>query len=196
MRPVGKLIYFAISSVDGYVEDAAGSFQALAPDEEVHVFVNRTMRGVDTYLYGRKMYETMTYWETADLDDSDGEIGFEFATMWRAATKVVYSRTLDVATTGRTRIERDFDADGVRRLKAAEGADLAVGGAELGGLALATGVVDEVHLYLAPITFGGGKPALPGGVALGLELLDERRFASGFVHLRYGVSAPALTSRT
>ncbi|HLK44934.1 MAG TPA: dihydrofolate reductase family protein, partial [Acidimicrobiales bacterium] len=188
--------YFAISSVDGYVEDPDGSFMALAPDEEVHVFTNASMRGVDTYLYGRRMYETMTYWETADLDDSDSVVGFEFATMWRAATKVVYSRTLEVATTGRTRVEREFDADGVRTLKAAAAADLAIGGADLGGQALAAGLVDEMHLYLAPVIFGGGKPALPSGLALDVELLEEHRFASGFVHLRYGVSALASASRT
>jgi dihydrofolate reductase len=188
---MAALIYLTICSLDGYVEDADGRFQWGAPDDEVAAFINDSMRGVGTYLYGRRMYETMQYWETANQNEGDDKIGFEFATMWRAATKVVYSRVLGEATTARTRIEHDFGIEEVRRQKSSADTDLAIGGAELGGQALTAGLVDELHLYLAPLTVGGGKPALPAGLGVALDLRDERRFASGFVHVRYGVSSPS-----
>ncbi len=179
---MGKLIYSAIASLDGYVEDGRGSFDWAAPDEEVHAFVNELERPVGTYLYGRRMYETMVYWET---DEDDDPVAHDYGEIWRAADKVVYTRTLTTVSSARTRIERDFDAAAVRQMKESSPADLTVGGAELGGRAIAEGLVDECQLLLAPVLVGGGKRALPAGVRADLELLDERRFASGFVFLRY-----------
>lgn len=182
---MAKLIYSAIASLDGYVEDAEGRFDWAAPDEEVHSFVNDLERPIGTYLYGRRMYETMVYWETAG---DESEVAQEYAEIWRAADKVVYSRTLSAATSARTRIWRTFEPDAVQRLKESSAADLSIGGAELGGQALQTGVVDEIHLLLTPIIVGGGKRALPHGLGARLELLDERRFRSGVVHLHYRVN--------
>src|SRR3954452_6578614 len=178
-----KLIYSAIASLDGYVEDEQGGFAWARPDEEVHSFVNELERPIGTYLYGRRMYETMTYWETAG-DDHD--VTREFAEIWRAADKVVYSRTLEEVTTPRTRLERKFDADAVRALKDRSDSDISVGGAGLAAEACRAGLVDEVHLLLQPVSVGAAKPALPGG--LRLELLDEHRFASGVVHLHYATA--------
>jgi dihydrofolate reductase len=187
---MGNLIYSAITSLDGYIVDAEGDFEWAAPDEEVHAFVNDLERPVGTYLYGRRMYETMAVW-----DDSAAVAGWsaaseDFAAIWQAAEKVVYSRTLETASTRRTRIERDFDPEAVRQLKEAADRDLTIGGAEIAGQALAAGVVDEVQLFLTPILVGGGSRALPDGVRVALELLDERRFAGGVVYLRYA-SAPS-----
>ena len=179
---MAKLIYSAIASLDGYTADADGNFDWAAPGEEVHAFVNDLERPVGTYLYGRRMYEMMVPWETmAD----ERPVMRDFAEIWRAADKIVYSRTLDSASSARTRIEREFDPEAVRAVKASAERDLAVGGAELAGHALRAGVVDEVQLFLNPVVVGGGKRALPDGVRLGLELLDERRFGSGVVYLRY-----------
>ena len=179
---MAKLIYSAIASLDGYTADADGNFDWAAPGDEVHAFVNDLERPVGTYLYGRRMYEMMVPWETmAD----ERPVMRDFAEIWRAADKIVYSRTLDSASSARTRIERAFDPEAVRALKASAERDLTVGGAELAGHALRAGVVDEVQLYLNPVVVGGGKRALPDGVRLGLELLDERRFGSGVVYLRY-----------
>ena len=186
---MGKLVYAAIASLDGYVADAAGDFGWCAPDEEVHGFVNDLERPVGTYLYGRRMYEVMVFWESDDALAGEPGVMQDYASIWRAADKVVYSRTLESASTERTRIEREFDADAVRRLKDASESDISVGGAELAGQALRAGLVDECHLFLAPVIVGGGKRALPGDLRLGLELLAERRFGSGFVHLHYGVAA-------
>jgi dihydrofolate reductase len=186
---VAKLIYSAIASLDGYVEDRGGGFEWAAPDEEVHAFINDLERPIGTYLYGRRMYETMTYWETAGGDDDRTAVTRDFAEIWRAADKIVYSRTLETPSSGRTRVERVFDPPAVRRLKGSAGRDLTIGGAELAGHALAAGLVDECHLYLHPIVVGGGKPALPQALRLRLELRDERRFRSGVVHLRYRVLA-------
>jgi dihydrofolate reductase len=186
---VAKLIYSAIASVDGYTEDESGKFDWAAPSDEVHAFVNDLERDVGTYLYGRRMYETMVYWETDSSEDEPTEIWRDFAELWRAADKVVYSRTLETACTRRTRIEREFDPDAVRQLKATAARDIGVGGPELAAQALRAGVVDEVHLLFVPVLVGGGKPALPDEVRLELELLDERRFANGTVFLRYGVKA-------
>jgi dihydrofolate reductase len=182
---MAKLIYSAIASLDGYVADASGNFDWAAPDEEVHAFVNDLERSIGAYLYGRRMYETMLAWETMLLDDQPAEVR-DFAEIWRAADKVVYSKTLDSVSSARTRLERDFDPDAVRRVKAAAGGDLTVGGPGLAAQAIRTGLVDEYHLFLTPVVVGGGTQALPDGVRLELELLDERRFGSGVVHLHYG----------
>jgi dihydrofolate reductase len=181
---MAQLIYSAISSLDGYIADEDGNFDWGVPDEEVHSFLNDLERPVGTYLYGRRMYEVMAAWETIRTADQPPAIR-DFAEMWQAADKVVYSRTLETASSARTRIERDFDPESVRRMKAAAGRDLTVGGPELAAQAFAAGLVDECHLFLAPIVVGGGKRSLPDGVRVGLELLDERRFGNGMVHLRY-----------
>jgi len=181
---MADLIYAALASLDGYIEDEDGKFDWAKPDEEVHSFVNELERGVGTYLYGRRRYETLAVWETLPLDEQPSYIR-DYAELWRDSDKIVYSRTLDTASTPRTRIERDFDADAVRRLKDEAERNLAVGGAELAGHALSAGLVDELHLLLAPVLVGGGKRALPDDVRLPLELVGERRFGSGFVHLHY-----------
>lgn len=184
---MAKLVYSFIASLDGYVEDAGGRFDWAAPSEEAHAFVNELEAGVGTYLYGRRMYETMAVWETDPEFAEDSPVTRDFAAMWQAADKVVYSSTLTEAATSKTRIERRFDPDAVRELKAATGSDLAVGGAELAGQALATGLVDECHALLAPVAVGGGKRALPDDVRLGLELTDQRRFDDGMVYLHYAI---------
>jgi dihydrofolate reductase len=184
---VARLVYSFLASLDGYVEDADGGFGWAAPGEEAHAFVNELERGVGTYLYGRRMYETMAVWETDPAFAEDSPVTREFAAIWQQAEKVVYSTTLAEAATSKTRIERRFDADGVRQLKAAADSDLAVGGAQLAGQALAAGLVDECHVFLAPVVVGGGKRALPDGVRLDLELTDERRFADGMAYLRYAI---------
>jgi dihydrofolate reductase len=188
---MANLIYSAITSLDGYVEDPDGGIGWAAPDEEVHRFVNELERPVGTYLYGRRMYETMRSWETAQGAPDQSAAGREFAEIWRGADKVVYSTTLDAVSTARTRIERTFDPDQVRELKAAAVADISVGGAHLGAHALRAGLVDELQLFLVPVVVGGGKRALPSDVRLELRLLDERRFAGGVVYLRYGIGHTA-----
>lgn len=184
---MARLVYFFIASFDGYVEDAGGRFDWAAPGEEAHAFVNDLERGVGTYLYGRRMYETMAVWETEPALAAESPVTAEFAAIWQAADKIVYSRTLTAASTRRTRIEPSFDAEAVRELKAATESDLAIGGAELAAQALAAGLVDECHALLAPVAVGGGKRALPNGLRLDLELTDQRRFESGMVYLRYGI---------
>ena len=189
---MARLIYSMLMSLDGYISDASGAFGWAAPDEEVHGFVNDLERGVGTYLYGRRMYETMVYWQTAGAEAGDPDVVVDFAEMWRAADKVVFSRTLETAATPRTRIERNFDAGAVRALKANAASDLSVGGAGLAGEALRAGLVDELQLFIVPHLAGGGTRALPEGVAGPLSLLEERRFAAGTVYLRNAVSpAPA-----
>lgn len=183
---MARLIYAAIASLDGYVEDEDGKFDWAVPDEEVHTFVNDLERPIGAYLYGRRMYETMVFWETAG-GDHEPAVFNDYAEIWRAAEKVVFSRTLDTASSAKTRIERDFDPEAIRRLKESSEADLSVGGAELAGQALGAGLVDECHLFLFPIVVGGGKRALPHGVRALLELLGERRFGGGVVHLHYRV---------
>jgi dihydrofolate reductase len=185
---MAKLIYSAIASLDGYVEDEEGKFDWSTPDEEVHAFVNDLERPIGTYLYGRRMYETMVFWETATTDAAEPAVFSDYAEIWRATQKIVYSRTLQSASSARTRIERDFDRDAVRRLKDSSGSDIGIGGAELAGHAVGAGLVDECHLFLCPIVVGGGKRALQGNVRAQLELLDERRFRNGVVHLHYRVS--------
>ena len=184
---MAKLIYSAIASLDGYVEDASGNFEWAAPDEEVHAFVNDLERPVGTYLYGRRMYETMVFWETAGLADDDPEVIRDFASLWRAADKIVFSRTLTSVTTARTRTEPDFDPDLIRQLKQSSDADLGVGGAEVAGQALAAGLVDEIQLFLVPAIVGGGKRALPPDVQARLRLIGTRGFAGGFVYAHYAV---------
>jgi dihydrofolate reductase len=182
---VAKLIYSAIASLDGYVEDEQGNFDWAAPDAEVHAFVNDLERPIGTYLYGRRMYETMVYWETVSTSGDQAAVSRDFAEIWRAAEKIVYSRTLQTVSSARTRIGREFDAAAIRRLKDSSRSDITIGGAELAGQAIAEGLVDECHLLLGPILVGGGKRALPAGVHAELELLDERRFRSGVIYLHY-----------
>ena len=184
---MARLIYSAIASLDGYIEDSDGGFRWAMPDEEVHAFVNDLERPIGTYLYGRRMYETMVFWETASAEPGESTVFSDYAAIWRAAEKIVYSRELQSVSSARTRIERAFDRDAIDQLKHSSGADIAVGGAELAGQALDAGLVDELHLLLCPVLVGGGKPALPANVRARLELLDERRFQNGFVHLHYRV---------
>jgi dihydrofolate reductase len=188
---MAKLIYFAIMSLDGYIEDASGGFDWAAPDAEAHAFVNELERSVGTYLYGRRMYETMAVWENDPSVAAASPQTRDFAALWRAADKIVYSTTLKEPSTSRTRVEPRFDPDAVRALKEAAEADMAIGGPGLASHAFRAGLVDECHVLLAPALVGGGKPGLPGGVRLDLELVDERRLAGGMVFLRYGVRATA-----
>jgi dihydrofolate reductase len=182
---VARLSYSVLASLDGYVEDPSGRFDWAAPDAEVHVFVNELERPVGTHLYGRRMYETMRYWEDPPgLAEAAPHIQ-EYAAIWQAAEKVVYSRTLRSATTARTRIEPEFEAEAVRRLKDETSGEISIGGPELAGQAIAAGLVDEYRLFLVPVLVGGGKRALPDGVQARLELVDERVFAGGTVYLRY-----------
>ncbi len=188
---MAKLLYSAITSLDGYVADQRGNFDWAAPDEEVHAFVNDLERSVGTYLYGRRMYDVMVAWETMPLADQPAVIR-DFAEIWRAADKVVYSTTLETAPSARTRIERVFDPEAVRQIKAEATRDVSVGGPGLAADAIGAGLVDECHLFLTPILVGGGTPSLPLGVRLELELLDERRFAGGVVHLHHRTKAPTV----
>jgi dihydrofolate reductase len=182
---VAKLIYSAISSLDGYVADEDGNFDWAVPDEDVHAFINDLDRPVGTYLYGRRMYETMVGWETDPTLADRSPLMRDFAQIWRAADKIVYSRTLERVTSARTRIERDFDPEAVRRMKAAAGRDLTVGGPDLAAHAIKAGLVDEWRLFVTPIVVGGGKRSVPDNVRVKLELLDERRFKGGVVYLHY-----------
>ena len=181
---MAQLIYSAIASLDGFIEDADGNFDWAAPDEEVHAFVNDLERPVGTHLYGRRMYETMAVWQRMDVS-AEPDVMRDYAGIWRDANKVVYSRTLAAASTPRTRIERDFDPEAVRRMKETAGRDLSVGGPGLAAHALRAGIVDEIQLFLVPVVVGGGTRALPDGLRVDLDLLDERRFAGGAVYLRY-----------
>lgn len=185
---MAKLIYVAIASLDGYVEDEEGRFDWAAPDDEVHAFVNDLERPIGTYLYGRRMYETMVFWETASTEVDEPTVFSDYGAIWQTAEKIVYSRALQTVSSARTRIEREFDPDAVRRLKQSSAVDIAVGGSELAGHAIRAGLVDECHLFLCPVVVGGGKRALPDNVRAQLELLDERRFRNGVVHLHYRVS--------
>ena len=186
---MAKLIYSAITSLDGYVADEDGRFDWAAPDEEVHRFVNDLERPIGTYLYGRRMYEVMVFWETAHTLADQPPYVQDFAEIWQAADKIVYSKTLETVSSARTRIEPVFDPGAVRQLKATAARDITVGGPTLAARALEAGLVDELHLFLSPVVVGGGKRSLPDNVHLKLELLDERRFGNGAVHLRYRVRA-------
>ena len=186
---MAKLIYSAITSLDGYVADEDGNFDWAAPDEEVHAFVNDLERPIGTYLYGRRMYDVMRYWETAPTDAGQQPVMRDYARIWQAADKIVYSKTLATASTTRTRIEKDFDTDAVRRMKATATRDISVGGPHLAAQAIRAGLVDELHLFVVPIVVGGGNRALPEHARLRLQLLEERRFAGGVVHLHYRMLA-------
>jgi dihydrofolate reductase len=185
---MAKLIYSVIASADGYVEDASGDIEWGAPDDETFRFVNDLERPIGTYLYGRRMYETMRYWETAHTLPGQTAVEQEFTGIWRAADKIVFSTTLAAAPTPRTRIEPSFDPVLVRRLKESADRDLTVGGANLAGQALKAGLVDQVQLFLVPVIVGGGKRALPDGLRAGLELTETRQFAGGVVYLSYRLS--------
>jgi dihydrofolate reductase len=186
---MAKLIYSAITSLDGYVADPQGNFDWAVPGEEVHAFINDLERALGTYLYGRGMYEVMVFWETAHRGVAHPSHLHEFAEIWRAADKIVYSKTLQTLSSASTRIERDFDPEAVRQLKAKAGRDISVGGADLAAQAIRAGLVDEYHVFIVPAVVGGGKGFLPGGIRLDLELLDERRFEQGVVYLRYRAGA-------
>ena len=188
---MARLIYSAIMSLDGYTADADGRFEWAEPDEEVHAFVNELERPVGTYLYGRRMYETMRYWETAHTLAGEPPVGLDYAQIWQAADKIVYSATLQEPDTARTRIERDFDPDQVRKLKEAASRDLTVGGAQLAAQAIAAGLVDEYQLFVVPAVVGGGTRALPDKVRLNLALTQEHRFSGGTVYLCYRAGAGA-----
>ena len=184
---MGKLIYAANTSLDGYLEDETGSFDWSVPDEEVHAFWNEHERRIGTSLYGRRMYETMRIWDSDDWLRTEPAVVREYAGIWRDADKVVYSSTLEEVSTARTRIERQFEPEAVRRLKETSDSDLSIGGATLGAEALRHGLVDECVLLLCPVLVGGGKPALPRGIRLDLELLDHRRFGNGVIYVRHAV---------
>jgi dihydrofolate reductase len=183
---MANLIYSAISSLDGFIEDAEGTFDWAEPDEEVHAFVNDLMRPAGTYLLGRRMYETLVFWERPPDLAAEPPVVQDFAEIWQSAEKIVYSKTLQTAASARTRIEREFDPDAVRQLKATAGRDLTVAGPELAAQAIEAGLVDEFHLFLVPVIVGGGKRSLPDrNVRVRLELLAERRFRNGTMYLHY-----------
>lgn len=182
---MAKLIYLTNVSLDGYIEDTRGRFQWTEPDDEVFTFLTDLVRPVGTYLYGRRLYETMAAWEVDPTLAAQSELMADFARVWQAADKIVYSTTLHVVSTANTRLEPHFDADSVRAIKASAARDLSVGGAALAAHAFAAGLIDEYHLIVYPVLLGGGKPGLPSGANVPLELLDERRFGNGVVYLRY-----------
>ena len=184
---MGKLIYAMITSLDGFVSNPDGNFGWGAPEEESHEFINQLMRSIGTHLYGRRMYETMVYWETTHTEPDQRPFILEYARLWRAANKIVYSATLNAVASERTRIERTFDPEAVRQLKAESDLDLAVNGPHLAAQAIRAGLVDEYQLFVGPAIVGGGNPFFPDDVRVDLELLDERRFGNGVVYLRYGV---------
>jgi dihydrofolate reductase len=180
------LVYSVIASLDGYTADTEGKFDWAEPDEEVFAFVNELERGTGTYLYGRRMYETMLFWETVPLEGQNPVIR-DYTGIWRAADKIVYSTTLQVASTARTRIESRFDPEAVRALK--QHGDISIGGPGLAASAIRAGLVDEYQVFVTPVVVGGGTSVFPHGVRAGLELADQRRFASGVVYLRYRTRA-------
>ncbi|MCU1396557.1 MAG: Bifunctional deaminase-reductase [Ilumatobacteraceae bacterium] len=186
---MAKLIYSTITSLDGYINDTSGRFDWAAPDEQVHAYVNDQERAVGTYLYGRRMYETMHVWQHPEEFAGDDPITNDYAAIWQGADKIVFSSTLDAVTTPRTRLERTFDPDAIRTLKASIDHDISIGGAGLAARAMAAGLVDEINHYLNPVIVGGGTRALPDGVRLDLELVDEHRFANGVVHVRHRLRA-------
>jgi dihydrofolate reductase len=186
---MAKLIYSTIMSLDGYVADEGGNFDWAAPDEEVHAFVNDLERPAGTYLYGRRMYDVMAAWETAHTFADQRTVMQDFAAIWQAADKIVYSRTLEAVSSARTRIERDFDPEAVRQMKASADRDITVGGPHLAAQAIEAGLVHECHLFVVPFLVGGGIRSLPNNVRLQLELLNERRFGNGVVHLHYRIRA-------
>ena len=186
---MAKLIYSAITSLDGYVADEHGNFDWATPDDEVHSFVNDLERPIGTYLYGRRMYETMVSWETVHTVADQPSVGRDYAEIWQAAEKVVYSTTLEQPASAFTRIERTFDPEAVRQMKAAAAHDMTIGGPELAGQAIAAGLVDEYQLFVTPIVVGGGHPALPDNVVVNLALANVRRFDNGTVYLDYRIKS-------
>jgi dihydrofolate reductase len=190
---MASLIYSVIASLDGYVADRDGRFDWAEPDEEVHTFVNELQRPVGTYLYGRRMYEVMAAWETLDTGDQPAYMR-DFAEVWRAAEKVVYSTTLQDVSTPRTRLLRDFSPEAVREMKASAARDMTIAGPGLAVQAFKAGLVDTCHLFVAPVLVGGGIRAFPDGVRLEVRLEDQRRFPGGFIYLRYAAGAGARPS--
>jgi dihydrofolate reductase len=184
---MGKLIYTMLTSLDGYVSDPDGNFEWAAPDEEVHAFINQQSRSIGTELYGRRMYETMAVWETMELDD-EPPVMADYAQIWRASDKVVYSSTLAEVSSARTRLERTFDPEAVRQLKAESAHDISVSGPHLAAAAIRAGLVDEYRLFVSPVVVGGGNACLPDDIRIDLELVDHRRFGNGFVYLAYAVT--------
>ncbi len=184
---MAHLIYTANLSLDGYTEDKDGKFDWTAPTDEYFEFISNLVRDAGTYLYGRRMYETMMVWETDPTLAAESPLSRDFAEIWQAANKIVYSKTLETVSTRKTQLERSLDPEAIRQLKEAVEKDILIGGAELAAQAFRSGLVDECHLFLLPIIVGGGKPSLPANVRLELELLEERRFGSGVVFLRYRV---------
>ena len=182
---MARLIYFMPTSLDGYIADETGGFEWAAPDEEVHAFINDLERPIGTYLYGRKMYETMMIWQTPDVIPGLTAVMLDFARVWQAADKIVFSKSLETVATPKTRLERKFDAQAIRDLKAQLSHDVSVSGPTLAAEAIRTGLVDEYQLLVVPAMLGGGKRVLPSGVSAKLDLVDERRFANGMVFLRY-----------
>ena len=184
---MAKLIYSALTSLDGYVADEHGNFDWAAPDEEVHAFVNDLSRPIGLYLFGRRMYGVMAAWETMPTSGDASPIEEDFARIWQAADKIVYSKTLETVSSTKTRIERDFDPGEIRRMKSGTERDIGVGGPELAGEAIKAGLVDEIVQFVSPVIVGGGNYWLPKHVHVNLELLDERRFRYGMVYLHYRV---------
>jgi dihydrofolate reductase len=184
---MARLIYSAITSLDGYVADEQGAFGWARPDEEVHAFVNDLERPIGTYLYGRRMYEVMRFWEDPGSLPEESAVTRDYAEIWQAADKVVYSSSLESATTARTRLEREFDSMAVGEIKSTADSDLSVGGPGLAAEALRAGLIDELHQFVNPVLVGGGTGWLPEDIRLELDLLDEHRFSGGVVYLRYHV---------
>ena len=185
---MAKLIYVMPASLDGYIADEGGSFDWSVPSQEFLTFINDLLRPIGTILYGRRMYETMAVWETPDvLPGTKTPADLDFARIWQTTEKIVYSRSLQSVSTAKTRVERDFVPQAVRDLKAQSPHDISVSGPNLAVQAIRAGLVDEIHLFLIPIILGGGKPVLPRNARINLELLDEHRFADGWVYLRYRV---------
>jgi dihydrofolate reductase len=182
---MAKLVYSAITSLDGYICDESGDFTRLAPSPEVFAFVNDLERDVGTYLYGRRMYETMIYWETVEVTEDDSPIEREFVEIWKSADKVVYSTTLATTSSARTRLERSFDPESIREMKRRADRDLNINGPNLANQAMAVGLIDEMHLFVTPLTFGGGTSAIPRPFFAEPELLAADRFPDGVVHLHY-----------
>ena len=184
---MAKLIYASNVSLDGFIEDEHGSFDWTAPSDDVFAFITNLVRPVGTHLYGRRLYETMAVWETDPALAAQSELMADFAQVWQSADKVVYSTTLDAVSTGKSRLERCFDPDAIRRMKANTNRDLTVGGAILAAHAFRAGLVDECHLFIHPVVLGRGKPSLPGEPRIKLDLLDERRFVNGVVYVGYRI---------
>ncbi len=189
---MAKLIYAAMTSLDGFIEDREGSFNWAMPDDDVHSYVNNLERGIGTYLYGRRLYQTMKVWEQIYGQPDEIKVMRDYAAIWHGTDKVVFSATLEAVDTARTRLERSFDPEAIRALKAESEEDISIGGADLAADALRAGLVDEIHMFLSPILVGGGKPMLPENYATRLELLGQQAFDNGVVHLHYAVKGSAV----